>query len=420
MDSYVKMIKLNAEFDDKSLKQLTSTLNTLSREMNISFDMDAISKDYKDMATTLSSMQQYQQQIKNLTNMGVDENNEIIQLLQEQIRLHQERLNGHQEEQSEIDKQLETARKLNNEIASIKERLSEVSKLGGSAARQEQSKLEKQLTERQEQLTEISISPDEQFGQDLQSDFKNFKTDFSQAIKSESISAGTAMGNAAAMLISKAASAAKKLFEDAWSEMNDMMSQSYLTNKTTWENLTTYGMSSSESYGFEQAKSMLGITDEEQLYRMSDTQKQMFSEVMEKYTARYQELVDSGYFDKMLEFQVEYQEFQQDLKLEVVEFFMEHKDTIVKLMDFTMDFFEFIMDSLDWLVDHFGGEGTSDYSRQSTLSDIINNASYDNSKTTNVKIDNTFNNVSKSDQSWLSNAGEMTYQQTIKALTGGD
>ena len=81
-----------------------------------------------------------------------------------------------------------------------------------------------------------------------------------------------------------------------------------------------------------------------------------------------------------------------------------------------LDLSKFVISALSWIVKYLGGGERSSSERLAASSDIINSYSSSN-RNTSVKIDNTFNNVAKEDQTWLSNAGQMTYEQVIQALT---
>ena len=124
----------------------------------------------------------------------------------------------------------------------------------------------------------------------------------------------------------------KSILSNTLGELDTMLKSSLLTDATTRENVFGYGMSAGESYGFTKAKDLLGISNTSDLAYMTDTQAKLFRESMIKYTNRYNELADKGFFDKMLEFNVQRQEFEEDLKLELIDFFMDNKDTIMTAM----------------------------------------------------------------------------------------
>lgn len=181
-----------------------------------------------------------------------------------------------------------------------------------------------------------------------------------------------------------------QVFTNAWNELNNMLQSSLLTNPVTRNNAFSYGMTASESYGFEQAKSMFNISSEEDLWYMNDQQTQKFQEVMMKYATKYDELADQGFFEQMLDFQVERQEFELDMQMEIIGFFMDNKDTIKQFMKLGISTMEFIVDALGWLMDFFGSGKSSESSRSSNIESILN--SYTQSTTSNsIKVENTNN-----------------------------
>ena len=156
----------------------------------------------------------------------------------------------------------------------------------------------------------------------------------------------------------------------------------------------------------------------EDLMYAESWQKELFGDYFKKYTEKYNELYDSGFFQEYLKFQYEMQDFKQEMMTEVVKFFVDNKDTIKSGMLAIMKLAEFTISALGWLVNFLGGN-KRELSYENNLglaSDIINNYSGGSSSSLSVKIDNTFNNVAKEDQTWLANAGQMTYGQVIEAI----
>lgn len=206
------------------------------------------------------------------------------------------------------------------------------------------------------------------------------------------------------------------VFKDAWNELNTMMQSSLLTNANTRENAFNYGFSASESYGFDKAKQMLGIQSEEDLWYMNDTQKNKFQEIMTKYAEKYEELYNSGFFDKYLEYQIEMEEFKLDMQMEIIEFFMENKNTIKEFMELSMDAMEFIVDALSWLMNFFGGsEQTSDEEKIANINDIIAGYSSNTIVSQSFNNNNTFNGTTDSQkQAYL----DMLNAQMVEAKKG--
>ena len=177
----------------------------------------------------------------------------------------------------------------------------------------------------------------------------------------------------------------QQVLTNAIGEMKNMLQSSLLTNAKTRENVFTYGMSASESYGFEKAKDLLNISSDSDLMYMNSQQSQLFRESMKKYADKYAELYDKGYFEEMLQFQVEMDMFKQDVELALVRMFLDNKDTIISGFHALLTIAEKMTAILDWMG-----------ARQSaTASDVLNNYS-----TKSISVDTTFNitgQISKED-----------------------
>ena len=233
---------------------------------------------------------------------------------------------------------------------------------------------------------------------------------------------GKSFGEGFKEVATKVFTAAWKGLQDtlskAWKELDNIVGYSTLSNAQTRELAFTYGFTGSQAYGYQTALETMGFSDMEDLMYAESWQKELFGDYFKKYTEKYNELYDSGFFQEYLKFQYEMQDFKQEMMTEVVKFFVDNKDTIKSGMLAIMKLAEFTISALGWLVNFLGGN-KRELSYENNLglaSDIINNYSGGSSSSLSVKIDNTFNNVAKEDQTWLANAGQMTYGQVIEAI----
>lgn len=206
----------------------------------------------------------------------------------------------------------------------------------------------------------------------------------------------------------------KDTFTNAWNELKEMVDYSQLSSSKTRSLALGYGFSSSEAYGYDKAMSMLGLSSMEDLMYANPQEREQFYEAFTKYSQKYTELEESGFFESMQETMFEFEEFKQDMQMEVIQFIADNKDTIMSAMKIGIKAGEYLIFALGKILDSFSSEGRSSSSRASATSDIIRN--YKSQSTTNVTVDNTFNNVAKGDQTWLANAGQMVYTNVIKAL----
>ena len=204
--------------------------------------------------------------------------------------------------------------------------------------------------------------------------------------------------------------------KDVIDEMKSMLEYSQLSSSKTRELAFGYGFSSSQAYGWEKALKAVGLNSEEDLYYANEQEMAQFREAFTKYSNQYSQLYDSGFFKTMQDYQFEMADFKNEMQLEVVKFFMDNKELIKTGMKGIMEISKVILQIFGWLVGVFGRGTQSDLA---STSDIVNQYTQtSNSKNTNVSVSNTFNNVAKEDETWLANAGSMTYEQVIQALGG--
>lgn len=265
----------------------------------------------------------------------------------------------------------------------------------------------KQLVEYMKELIGSNKQLAEEFGTNVKADFEmssevmigNLKTQFLNKLVDLANSFLSNIGN---------------LFKEAWGELDTMLRSSLLSDANTRENIFSYGFSASESYGFDKAKQMLGIQSEEDLMYMNETQRSKFEEVMTKYSEKYEALYNSGFFDKYLEFQIEMEEFKLDMQMEVIEFFMDNKNTIKKFMELSMNAMEFIVDALGWLIGFFGkSERTTNEDKLSNINDII--SSYTSNSTNIIQNFNNNNSFNGSTDSQRSAYLDMLNAQMVEA-----
>lgn len=202
-------------------------------------------------------------------------------------------------------------------------------------------------------------------------------------------------------------------FKAATSEMKEMLEFSQLSSKRTRDLAFGYGFSSAEAYGWTQALEMTGLESEEDLFYANQQELAQFREAFEKYSNKYSELYDAGFFKQMQEYQYEMADFRQELTVEVVEFFMNNKELIKTGMKGMITAAEVLLKIFGWLVSAFGTTNNA-----LSSSEIVSQYSEVKNTSTNVSVNNNFNGISKSDEAWLSGMGSLTYAQVIEALGG--
>ena len=382
-DSYVKSLRIKFEADDVSYKKIENDMNELSK-------LDLFSKDdAKAIANEL--------------------------------------------------KEFET---LKNQIASIENTLDMISDVDNDIANKTRDNLEKELEKLKKQLKDKQrTKPEEQNRKDLQKEILSSIGDgfsfFGDALSNTDNALGKTFGkfmsgtedlfeNASKLfsgnfdslndILTSALESLGSLLASGFDELENILNFSQLSDANTRDLMMRYGFSNSEAYGYTKAINTLGFKSEEDLMYADQQELELFRKSFEKYSGKYNELYNSGMFDSMQEFNTQMEEFKEDVKLEVVDFFMNNQDTIRAAMKGIISLAEFAITALGKIVQWLNPDArTSDSQKAANTASIISNYSNINSGT-NVSIDNTFNNVAKSDQTWLAHAGQLTYEQIIKAL----
>ena len=215
----------------------------------------------------------------------------------------------------------------------------------------------------------------------------------------------------------------KDTFNAAKERILDMASydlqNSLFTNSFAREQALKYGiMDPAQNYALSQAMGELGMSSEEDLMFMNPAQQEKFAERMGYWSGKYTELANKDFFRTVQEFQLEWSEFKYDMELGMIEFFMQNKDTIKRVMEVGMQFMEGVLTLLSSILDFFQ-ISRSDSQRTAASMEIVRNYT-SRTSTTNVNINNTLNPSSQvlTDKQMLSQAGRLSYAQLIEALKG--
>ena len=206
-----------------------------------------------------------------------------------------------------------------------------------------------------------------------------------------------------------------QVFKDAWSDLSEILSYSRLSNADVRKTALEFGFNPAQNYAYNQTMQLMGLNDIEDLAYMTKSQRSKFQEKFEEYSARYTKLYDSGFFDKLEEFNWEMEEFKQDMEYEVMQWFVDNKDTIRSILDGIMAITRVVTQIFGWLLGGSQGRRTSEQILAETERRLNVNTTNNNN---NVRINNTFNGVGQSDKTWLVNAGAMTYEQVIRSMGG--
>lgn len=260
------------------------------------------------------------------------------------------------------------------------------------------------------------------------SDFSsNFRSSFKEEVFGKKLNAeelgknvGESLGSALSNVIDKIADKLKNLFTSSIQELKEMSSYSLSTsltvNREARDMALQYGLSDKENYAYAKTSKEMGISSVEDLYYLTPAQQERFAERIGYYSGKYEELANKDFFRQYEEYMATMSDFKEDLKMSIVQFIVENKDTIMNVMNFLMKATEAIMNTIAGIA-RFLSVKPTEAQTSSAISDSINNYS-NSSKVTTVKVDNSFNGISLNDQTTISQSVQRANEQLIQALNG--
>lgn len=387
-DSYVKSLRIKFEADDVSYKKIENDMNELSKlDLFSEDDAKAIADELKEFETLKNQISSIENMLDTIADVDNDTANKARDNLEKELEKLKKQLRDKQRENPEdVDTEKQKRKDLQKEIlSSIADGFSSF----GDALSETDNELGKTFGKFMSGAGELFENASKLFN----GDFDSLNDILTSALES--------LGS---------------LLASGFDELENILNFSQLSDAETRDLMMRYGFSNSEAYGYTKAMDALGFKSEEDLMYANQQELELFRKSFEKYSGKYNELYNSGMFDSMQEFNTQMEEFKEDVKLEVVDFFMNNQDTIRAAMKGIISLAEFAITALGKIVQWLNPDArTSDSQKAANTASIISNYSNINSGT-NVSIDNTFNNVAKSDQTWLAHAGQLTYEQIIKAL----
>lgn len=218
--------------------------------------------------------------------------------------------------------------------------------------------------------------------------------------------------NDAINLIDTLGQTIKSFIKDSIDELKNMLEFSQLSSSRTRDLAFGYGFNASQAYAWEKAMSLVGLESEEDLFYANQQELVQFREAFEKYSNKYDELYDSGFFETLQEYQYEMADFKEEMQMEIIGFFMDNKEIIKGGMKALMQMADGVLKFVSWFF------GSSETAKQT---DVISQYNITNggNRNANLNVNNTFNNVDSSTSSMLANDLSAEYRAIIEAL-GGD
>lgn len=209
----------------------------------------------------------------------------------------------------------------------------------------------------------------------------------------------------------------KKTLSSALDRLQEMTKYSFMTDSSIRDMKLSYGLSSSQAYGMSQALEVMGIGSIEDLMWADSQQLELFKKAFDKYTQYYEDTMSPEYIAKQLEYQTEMKMFKMDVEHEIIGFLMDNKETIMKFMEFGMEFMEAMLTLVGGIFDAFSDEARTENQRNRETQSILSSYTSNNNSRT-VSQNNTFN-IAQNDTSKMANFANTVYKQTIEALDRG-
>jgi len=380
----------------KTIKFTSDTTEVLNKIKELNVDVSKLSKDVQDVFASSGTKKALSDFRKGFASAFSTSSDDVKKLKEELSTLADEKTQL-MSAKSSIESQMKGKDKRTKEYKDLKKALDEIMK-----------KIDKNLEDTFDKEDDLNIQKEK--------DSQEAMGKMGKAAGKKLISVFDSIGKAISGFITK-------MFEEALKKLDEIASYD-LENTTTFSQnaidlATNYGLTGADAYAVQTAAEKMGYGDVdtliENMWNMNDNQREQFDEYVQMYKQSYEN--DKELASEYQKFKVEWEEFQEEFQMELLEWFSNNKDTIKQVMNLLMDFMKIVLDLLSAIASAFGNEiERSDSQRASATNDIIN--SYKNSNTSNVNVSNTFNVSGGMNQSnaELQNAGSTTYKQIMNAF----
>lgn len=399
MDSYVKSMKLSidAAFSDASKKSMHDFVEGL-KETKINLISD---NDVKEFSNKLDRAFSDSQIVK--SGLLPDEKLQELKNIYLDKQKNELEIKGLQQ----LIKEFETLGYTGEEVKDVEDRLAEL--------------LGKQVDEAKKSANDVGA-----FGGGFKNAAKEWAADKLDMSK-QGEKAFNKMKDTISKWATKSLEAIKSFVQDALKEMSNMASFSANTTKynaTSSEMLMNWGLSGADAYAVQSALQSTGIGSIDTLLTDPTISKELmdaFKKDVDLARKQYEEDIEIA--EEYQKFQREFSVFKRELQKEVIDFFMNNKDTIKSFLEITMQSMKTIVKIVAAIGEFLTGEGsyktTSDSERQQITSDILGISTNGGStKSITMNMNNTYNGVNYQDKQSLIDSDNLRYRQGIAAWNG--
>ena len=377
--------------------------------VNVNVNLDKQSKD-----ATMKAIDDIQKEVdKEFSQLDIVKNGIISSTDIERVRLYF----------NEYKKNLKELETVKNEIAELERYDSKNAALTG--LRSKAAELESLLSQKESSTVDES-KPEE-------GAFSQFKEGWKKAAEEQTShiddfaefgkNAFTKMEGSISKFAEEGLEKLKGFVNDAIDEIKSMsefdLSGSSHFSKDAASLYRETGLTGSSAYGLSKALESQGFSSFDDFLSnidlMNENQLSYMKEIAEISEKEYDESIEmSRQFD---EFSKEYDIFKREMQQSFISFFMENKDAIMNGIKFIMSCLDGLLKLTNGIFSLFSsGRERTDSERTQATADILGLPSTTNvANDRSINISNTFNGISQKDQTWLANAGQLTYQQVIAA-----
>lgn len=274
-------------------------------------------------------------------------------------------------------------------------RLKEILKTGKSSEKKE--KKEKEAEEGEEQSYTFKDFAGKALGMDFNT---SFKVQFLEGL---------------AGVLNNALKKLESILGDSWDELNTMLDYSRLSNREVREQAFEFGFSPEQNYAYTKAMGIMGLTDFEDLYFLTESQWERFNKNFENYSNKYSELYDNGFFDTLEDYNYTMAEFEEEIKMSFVEMFINNKDIIIAGFKALMTITDAVLSLLRFFVGGKKSERQLNAEINEEIARIRGSQNVTN-KSQSVTFSPTFNGVGTDVQKQLNTSLTLVKEQIIAAL----
>ena len=239
-----------------------------------------------------------------------------------------------------------------------------------------------------------------------------------QTVAGESATGGSWWAVALSILSKIAEKALKKLKEivdDSVDELHNVIDYSRLSNKDVREQAFEFGFSPAENYAYSKAMDVMGLSGFEDLYFLTEKQWKRFNDNFEKFSERYSNLYDGGFFESVEDYNYRLAEWEEEMKYEFLEFFVDNKELIMGSLDVLTELLGYVTAATRWLL---GGDSQEldERKRARRVAEIINTQNGSTTKNTTVTFSPVFNGVGSETKASLDTSLSLVKEQILLAL----